>query len=160
MDTGGKCGTSRRLVLRAKLFQERRRAHACRRPRKSNCSLGTSAGVLCFYTIFFIDPAWPSVRISCLQNFFLLVIVLAFEMCGTVVQLVRALPCHGRSCGFESRPSRHENVLSDRPVRLRAHGATHRTLSMQNNPSRGCFVSGRLSLTFPPPGGLTQKPNL
>ena len=25
---------------------------------------------------------------------------------GTVVQLVRALPCHGRSCGFEPRQSR------------------------------------------------------
>ena len=25
---------------------------------------------------------------------------------GTVVQLVGALPCHGRSCGFESRQSR------------------------------------------------------
>ena len=25
---------------------------------------------------------------------------------GSVVQLVRALPCHGRSCGFESRPTR------------------------------------------------------
>ena len=25
---------------------------------------------------------------------------------GLVVQLVRALPCHGRSCGFESRPAR------------------------------------------------------
>ena len=28
------------------------------------------------------------------------------ELQGLVVQLVRALPCHGRSCGFESRPDR------------------------------------------------------
>gem|GEM_PF-6543417 len=27
---------------------------------------------------------------------------------GTVVQLVRALPCHGRSCGFEPRQSRQK----------------------------------------------------
>ncbi len=29
---------------------------------------------------------------------------------GSVVQLVRALPCHGRSCGFESRPVRQEKM--------------------------------------------------
>ena len=31
---------------------------------------------------------------------------------GTVVQLVRALPCHGRSCGFEPRQSRRINNLT------------------------------------------------
>jgi hypothetical protein len=29
---------------------------------------------------------------------------------GVVAQLVRALPCHGRGCGFESRQFRHEDV--------------------------------------------------
>lgn len=31
---------------------------------------------------------------------------------GTVVQLVRALPCHGRSCEFKSRRSRIYNYIS------------------------------------------------
>ena len=35
---------------------------------------------------------------------------------GTVVQLVRALPCHGRSCGFESRPSRQKSTSLSREV--------------------------------------------
>ena len=29
-------------------------------------------------------------------------------MCGAVAQLVRALPCHGRGHGFESRRFRHK----------------------------------------------------
>ena len=34
--------------------------------------------------------------------------------CGGVAQLVRALPCHGRGCGFESRRSRqHLLAFSD-----------------------------------------------
>src|ERR1700712_3357710 len=28
---------------------------------------------------------------------------------GVLAQLVRALPCHGRGCGFEPRRSRHHN---------------------------------------------------
>lgn len=31
-------------------------------------------------------------------------------MCGAVAQLVRALPCHGRGHGFESRRFRHKNL--------------------------------------------------
>ena len=31
---------------------------------------------------------------------------------GAVVQLVRALACHARSCGFDSRPSRHSAPVS------------------------------------------------
>ena len=30
---------------------------------------------------------------------------------GVVVQLVRALPCHGRSCGFESRQPRFITIM-------------------------------------------------
>ena len=33
--------------------------------------------------------------------------ILAPVFSGGVAQLVRALPCHGRGCGFESRRSRH-----------------------------------------------------
>jgi hypothetical protein len=39
---------------------------------------------------------------------------------GSVVQLVRMLPCHGRGRGFESRPVRHNsliiNLLQDEKV--------------------------------------------
>ena len=31
---------------------------------------------------------------------------------GMVAQLVRALPCHGRGCGFESRPFRHNRGVA------------------------------------------------
>ena len=33
------------------------------------------------------------------------------DIIGIVVQLVRAPPCHGGSCEFESRQSRFKNVL-------------------------------------------------
>ncbi len=35
---------------------------------------------------------------------------------GSVAQLVRALPCHGRGCGFESRPSRHKGRSVEIPI--------------------------------------------
>lgn len=36
-----------------------------------------------------------------------------YSVAGTVVQLVRTLPCHGRGRGFESRPSRQPNARFD-----------------------------------------------
>ena len=43
---------------------------------------------------------------------------------GTVVQLVRALACHARSCGFESRPSRHIALWNQALIRLGFLGDT------------------------------------
>ena len=39
---------------------------------------------------------------------------------GSVVQLVRMLPCHGRGRGFESRPVRKNKYKS--PVRSKLRG--------------------------------------
>ncbi len=38
---------------------------------------------------------------------FLYTLVQHVSLCGLVAQLVRALPCHGRGRGFESRRVRH-----------------------------------------------------
>ena len=44
------------------------------------------------------------------------------QLCGSVAQLVRALPCHGRGRGFESRRVRHkpsrQYVVEQRKVSL------------------------------------------
>ena len=45
--------------------------------------------------------------------------------CGAVVQLVRALACHARSCGFDSRPSRHSAGSST--AGPSSHAGPHRT---------------------------------
>jgi hypothetical protein len=47
----------------------------------------------------------PGVRIP-LSPIKVLIFLQNNNKIGIVVQLVRALPCHGRRCGFESRQSR------------------------------------------------------
>ena len=41
--------------------------------------------------------------------------------CGTVAQLVRALPCHGKGRGFEPRQFRHFFVGKHLPIKSREY---------------------------------------